>query len=107
MDNLDEETLKALLLRAIKDEWIDLFNLTRKGDISQLPFTDICDLCVHLSRGKEKVGRSPRGPLFSRIKKSIAMTMSGAEIGNFLDTFKKNILGSLREQIDTLKIHNK
>lgn len=28
MDNLDEETLKSLLLRAIKDEWIDLLNLT-------------------------------------------------------------------------------
>ena len=30
MDNLDEETLKALLLKAIKDEWIDLLKLTRK-----------------------------------------------------------------------------
>ena len=33
MDNLDEETLKSLLLRAIKYEWIDLLNLTGKGDI--------------------------------------------------------------------------
>lgn len=48
MDNLDEETLKALLLRAIKDEWIDLLNLTGKGNISQLPFAHICDLCVHI-----------------------------------------------------------
>lgn len=46
MDNLDEETLKALLLKAIKDEWIDLLNLIGKGDISQLP------LCLHISRGK-------------------------------------------------------
>jgi len=37
MDNLDEETLKSLLLKAIKDEWINVLNLTRKGDISQLP----------------------------------------------------------------------
>jgi len=28
MDNLDEETLKALVLKDIKDEWIDLLNLT-------------------------------------------------------------------------------
>ena len=28
MYNLDEETLKALLLRAIKDKWINLLNLT-------------------------------------------------------------------------------
>ena len=52
MDNLDEETLKALMLKAIKDEWIVLLNLTEKGDISQLTFVDICDLCVHISRGK-------------------------------------------------------
>ena len=48
MDHLDEETLKSLLLRAVKDEWIDLLNLTGKGDISQLPFADIFDLCVHI-----------------------------------------------------------
>jgi len=65
MGNLDEETLKSLLLRAIKDEWINLLNLTGKGDISQLPFVDICDLCVHISRGKARVGRSPRDPLLS------------------------------------------
>ena len=52
MDNLDEETLKSLLLKVVKDEWIDLLNLIGKGDISQLPFVDICDLCVHISRGK-------------------------------------------------------
>jgi len=37
MDSLDEETLKALLLKAIRDERIDLLNLTGKGDIYQLP----------------------------------------------------------------------
>jgi len=37
MDSLDEETLKALLLKDIRDEWIGLLNLTRKGDIYQLP----------------------------------------------------------------------
>lgn len=107
MDNLDEETLKSLLLRAIKDEWIDLLNLIGKGDISQLPFEDICDLCVHISRGKARVGRSHRDPLLSRINKSTAGAVSREKIGNFLDTFKTDILGSLSEQIDTLKIQNK
>lgn len=76
MDNLDEETLKSLLLKAIKDEWIDLLNLTGKGDISQLPFVNICDLCVHISRGKAQVGKSPRHPLLSRINKFAAGTVS-------------------------------
>lgn len=105
--NLDEETIKALLLRVVKDEWIDLLNLTGKGDISQLPFADICDLCVHISRGKTRVGKSPRDPILSRINKSAARTIRRAEIGNLFDTFKIDILGSLSEQIDTLKIQNK
>lgn len=34
MNNLDEETLKTLLLKSIRDEWIDILNLMGKGDIS-------------------------------------------------------------------------
>ena len=41
MNNLDEETLKAFLLKAIIDEWIDILNMMGKGDISQLPLNDI------------------------------------------------------------------
>jgi len=37
MNNLDEETLKSLLLKAIIDEWIDILNMMGKGDIYQLP----------------------------------------------------------------------
>jgi len=29
MSNLDEETLKSLLLKAIRDEWIDILNMYR------------------------------------------------------------------------------
>ena len=54
MSNLDEETLKALLLKGIRDEWIDILNMMGKGDISQLPLRDIAELCVHLSRGNLK-----------------------------------------------------
>lgn len=43
----------------------------------------------------------------SRINKFATRTTSRVEIGNFLDNFKTNILGSLSEQIDTLKIQNK
>ena len=38
MYNLDDETLKVLLLKSIKDEWIDLLNLMGKGYMSQLSF---------------------------------------------------------------------
>ncbi len=107
MNNLDEENLKALLLKYIKYEWIDLLNLMGKGDISQLSFGDICELCIHISKGKARTGKNPGDPLLTRINKSVVGTISRAELGNLLDNFKTNILGSLSEQIDTLKIQNK
>src|ERR1700733_12662889 len=107
MSNLDEETLKALLLKAIRDEWIDILNMMGKGDISQLPLRDIAELGVHLSRGKSKMGKGPRDPFLIRANKSATRSVSRAEIDNIFDEFKTDILGSLSEQLDTLKIHNK
>ena len=43
----------------------------------------------------------------SRINKSTARTVSREKIGNLLENFKTNILGSLREKLDTLEIQNK
>ena len=52
MEHLYQDTLKSPLLKAIKDEWIDILNMMGKGDISQLPLPEIVELCIHLSRGK-------------------------------------------------------
>jgi len=43
----------------------------------------------------------------SKINKSATGIASRAEIGNLLDNFKRNIIGSLNEQLDTLKRQNK
>ena len=107
MHNLDDETLKSLLLKYIRDEWIDLLNLMGKGDVSQLSFGEICDLCKHISRGKAKTSKSLRDLVMSRINKYTIRTVSRSEIGNLLENFKTNILGSLSEQLGTLKIQKK
>lgn len=107
MENLDEVTLKSLLLKAIRDEWMDILNMTTKRDISQLPLNDIGKLCIHLLRGKSKTGKGPRDPSLVRVNKFTTGSMSRAEIGNMLDEFKINILGSLSDKIDTLKLQNK
>ena len=52
MENLDQDTLKALLLKTIRDDWIDILNMMGKGDISQFPLLDTGELCINLSRGK-------------------------------------------------------
>ena len=36
-------TLKTLLLRTIREEWIDLLNLMSKGDVYQFSFEEICE----------------------------------------------------------------
>lgn len=107
MNNLDGENLKDILLKAIRDEWIGIINMMGKGDISQLPLSDIGELCVHLSRGKSKIGKGPRDHSLVRENKSATRSLSRAEIGNMLNEFKTDILGSLSEQLDTLKIQNK
>jgi len=43
----------------------------------------------------------------SRINKSTVGTIIKLEIGNLLDTFKTDILGTLSEQINNLRIQNK
>ena len=57
MNYLDEETLKALLLKSIKDDWIDIHNLMRKGEISQLSIGEICELWLHILGGKSRHGK--------------------------------------------------
>ena len=78
MSNLDEENLKALILKAIRDEWIDILNMMGKGDISQLPLRDITKLCIHLSRRKSKTGKGPRDPSLIRANKSATGSVSRA-----------------------------
>ena len=42
---LNDDTLKILLLRGIRDDCIDLLNLMGGGDVSLLKYVEICDLC--------------------------------------------------------------
>ena len=52
MENLDQDTLKSLLLKSIRYEWIEIINMMGKEDISQLTLPVIGGLCINLSRGK-------------------------------------------------------
>ena len=107
MDELDDETLKDILLNSIRYEWIELLNLIGKGYVSQLSFGEICDFCKLISRGKARTSKNPRDHVMSRIRKSATRIVSRAEIGNLLDKFKTYILGNISEKLDTPKIQNK
>jgi len=48
--------------------------------------------------------KNPKDLVMSRINKYGTEIVSRDEIGNFLDNFETNILWSLSEQLDTVKI---
>ena len=47
------DVLKIILLRGIRDEFLDMLNLLGKGDISKEPFEKIVELCKR-SRGSSR-----------------------------------------------------
>ena len=79
LHHLGSDTLKTLLLRTIRDEWIDLLNLMSRGDEYQLLLEEICETCKHISRGKARVG------------KSTSRSVSQDKLGNLFDDFKNII----------------
>ena len=90
--HLVSDTLKTLLLRTIRDEWIHLLDLMSRGDVYQLSFEEICETCKYISRGR------------ARVVKAASRSVSQAKLGIFLDNFKTVILSNLSEHVEMLKI---
>ena len=57
LQHLGFDTLNTVLLRTIRDEWIDLLNLVSRGDVYQLSFEEICETCKCISRVRERVSK--------------------------------------------------
>ena len=70
---LEKEILKTLLLKGIKDEFLELLNLIGNGDFFQLSYDDVCELCIRYSRGISKAGKNSR-EFSSFISKSTTRT---------------------------------
>ena len=94
MHHLGFDTLKTLLLRTIRDEWIDLLDILSRGDVYQLLFEESCEICKHISRGR------------GRLSKSMSRLVSQVELGILLDNLKKKILSNLSEQVEMLIMQN-
>lgn len=98
---LNDNTMKTIFLKGIQDEYIDILNLMGSGNISFLPFDDIGILCRKYSRSKAKHGKSIRG---TRVNKSASGRVTRVKLGNLLENFKIDILGTLSSQLDTIKV---
>ena len=49
------DVLKIILLRGIRDDFLDMLNLLGKGDISKESFEKIVELCTRYSRGSSSL----------------------------------------------------
>ena len=55
--SLNSDTIRTIFLKGVRDDYINVLNLMGAGDISFLPFNQICELCRKYSRGKTKTGK--------------------------------------------------
>ena len=90
--------MRTIFLKGIQDVYIDVLNLMGTGDVSQLTFEEISNLCKKYPRSKAKSGKGIRD---TRINKSTLGGVTRIELGNLLEKFKTNILSS---QLDTMKV---
>ena len=102
------DVLKIILLRGIRDEFLDMLNLLGKGDISKDPFKKILELCKRYSRGSSRNNRRDKWDklecdVFDISQKSSNGGTTHAEIGNLLENFKIEMMSSISSEIDVLR----
>jgi hypothetical protein len=73
------------------------------GDVFQLPYDDIFELCRRYSRGNFKIGKNYSEPSSQYFKSAAKTRVIGAEINNSIENFKADIISSLNSQLDILK----
>ena len=96
--------MKTLILKGIKDEFLELLNLIGKGDVFQLSYDDVCELCIKYSRGISKAGKNSRevSSLFS--KSATRIEDISVEIKVLFENFKYDFISSLNSQFNVLQV---
>lgn len=98
------DLIRTIFLKGIRDEYLDDLNLMGKGDISNLPFEEIVDLCKKYSRSRARNGKRS---MTSKMTKSATGNITRAELGNLFEDFKIDLLSTLGNQIDILKTNKR
>ena len=90
---MSKDILKTILLKGVRDDFLDMLNMLGKGDISKESFDQIINLCMRCSRGAGNRSKS-RDNVYSRVQKSSSGGATRAKIGNLLEEFKTEMLSS-------------
>ena len=101
---LDEDSLKLILLRRVKEDPIETLNLLSNGDIYQLDYDDIKRIFKNHSRSSRKKGRSNKGLASQSFNPTNNIKN---ELGGLIEDMKTDILHSLAMQMDTMQIKKK
>ena len=107
--------LKIILLRRIRDDFLDMLNLLGKGDISKESFKKIVELCKRYSKGSSRNNRWDKWDkwdklerdAFERTQNSSNGGSTRAKIGNLLENFKTEMMSFISLEIDILRAKQK
>jgi len=99
-NRLSDESLKLVFLRGVNDDCMDALNLMGAGDISQLPFEDVCKVCRNYLRTFTKRTRGERASTIGKVSNLV----SRVELSNPLTNMKEDIISHLASQLDTLQL---
>ena len=102
--HLEKEILKTLLLKGIKDEFLELLNLIGKCDVFQLSYDDVCELCIRYSRGISKASNNSREASCLVSKSTTRRGDIIIEINVLFENFKYDFTNSLNSQLDVLQV---
>ena len=97
-----KDTLKKLLLKGIKNEYLEILNMMGTCDVFQLPYDVVCELRRRISRGKFKTGKSIPSSQF--LKSTTGIGVTRAEIGDLFKILESDIISSLNSQINILHV---
>ena len=86
----------------MKEKWVETLNIMRKGDIYQEYYDNIIDLCIKCSRGSTRLKLVGRDAI-TRDNKASGGSITRVEIGNLLEYFKTDILGTLMTKLDIMQ----
>ena len=109
---MGSDVLKIILLRGIRDDFLDMLNLLGKGDISKESFEKIMELCKRYSLGSSKNNKQEKWDklecdVFDRTQKSSSGGATRVEIGNILENFKTKMMSSISSEIDVQRLKQK
>ena len=86
---MNQATIRTIFLKGILEENIDILTLMASRDVSHKSFEDIVEMCRKYSRSKAKAGKGVRAV------KTSSGGITRLELGNLLENFKTDILGTI------------